>query len=37
MRLLHAQHSRHDLETRLRLNISVDDVSYAVQEMPDDL
>ncbi|XP_043226744.1 origin recognition complex subunit 1-like [Amphibalanus amphitrite] len=35
VRLLHAQHARHDLETRLRLNISVDDVSYAVQEMPD--
>ncbi|XP_037079315.1 origin recognition complex subunit 1-like [Pollicipes pollicipes] len=34
-RLLHAQHARHDLETRIRLNISVDDVSYAVQNVPE--
>lgn len=34
-RLLHAQPGRHDLETRIRLNISVDDVSYALQEMPE--
>ena len=37
LRLLHAQHARNDLETRIRLNISVDDVAYAVQNIPDDL
>lgn len=34
-RLVLTEHSRNDILMRLRLNISTDDVSYALQSVPD--
>lgn len=34
-RLILTEHSRQDILMRLRLNISTDDVSYALQSVPD--